>query len=814
MFGRLAVAVVLLCSASAVYAQSGYDEAGCPDDEAEEYAPDVRTDTTLFYNSLKQADDLYRKVAGHRLSFVENRRRNVGYAQRQAICDGARLPAGYARLLRALGAGESPADAAEAVGAGTLVGVGTDSYAFGEADDAARAIGSVGTTFTTRGYSAGVRASVAAGIGRGWSLNAAVDARAGRDLHVDGVFLNSAGVALRIAKRFAGDASLSLLAAAEPSQRGLRSAATDEAFELTGNRLYNPSWGWQNGRQRNSRVRREAIPVVAASYSVPLGESTTLTASVAARFGVRRQSGLGWYDAATPMPDNYRYMPSYFSGESAQIVEAAWRAGDARYTQIDWAELYAVNRMSDRGAVYALDDRVRQTTSVQASAVGKTSLGGGVAIRYGVDAEYAAERRFREMRDLLGAAFITDIDYFLVDDDSFSNSLQNDLRNPDRTISKGDRFGYDYALIRRSAGLHAAAEYSAGRFDMRIAGRIGGTIAHRHGYFEKELFPAGASYGDSEKLRFATYSAAAEFGWAISTRHRLALALTASAEAPETEDLFLNPQYNNRTIGDVGAVKRLGAEIHTRTATSSAAIQASLFAESVRGGVSTMQYYDDLAGEYCDMAVTGIDILTYGIEAAAAIRLSRRWTVDASLTAMQCKYSADPTVRVWTDRANTTVDAGSASHMGGCTVGGVPRLTATLGAAYRSANGWSVALAAAWAAARRPVPSFLRRTERVAYQGASSPESFAAIVGQETLPDALSVDLHLSKRWFVGRSSRITAAVTVCNLLGERGNVYSAYESQRMRRISRGIQSDYIPLPTRCLYAYPRSIVLTAAYSF
>ena len=102
----------------------------------------------------------------------------------------------------------------------------------------------------------------------------------------------------------------------------------------------------------------------------------------------------------------------------------------------------------------------------------------------------------------------------------------------------------------------------------------------------------------------------------------------------------------------------------------------------------------------------------------------------------------------------------------------------------------------------------------MAYQGSSSPETFEAITRQEPLPDAVNIDLRVVKRWFTGRNSRITASLTVSNLLGERGNVWSAYESPRVRRISRGIQTDYTPLPTRILYASPRSVLLAATYTF
>lgn len=810
---RLVLAAALLCTAGS-FAQSRGDESGYrTDDEEYDYAPETGSDTTLFYNTVKQADDLYARMAGYRLAFVQNRRRNADYWQRRTIFAGLSLAARNSRTLRALGAECATLPTADARTAVYGAEAGADECVFAPAY-AGRA-SSAGVTFADKGYNAGVRASVAAALGRGWSVDAAIDARTGRDLHVDGVFTNAAGAALRVAKRFAGGGELSLTLAAGPSERGLRSASTDEAYALTGDNLYNPSWGWQNGRQRNARVRREMLPLAVATYSTAVGRMTSLTAAVAAEAGRVGQSALGWYDAATPMPDNYRCMPSFLTNDpSADEVAGAWRRGDARYTQIDWEELYAENRMADRGAVYALEERVRQITGLQAALSFRTDVNDRLTFGYGARARYDAERNYRRMRDLLGAPYLIDIDYYLIDDDSYSDARQNDLRNPDRAVVEGDRFGYDYALRHRSAELWATADYASGRFDMSVAARLGSEWVGRYGFFEKELFPGNGSYGASDRMQFATYAAAATFGWSFSPRYRLYAALRASAEAPDAADLFLNPQYNNRTVGRTATERRSGAELGFRMAGRRVQLQAALFAQSQRDGMATQRYYDDLAGEFCDMTADGIDIAAYGAEAAATVRIARCWYAEAVATAMQCRYTSNPTVMVWTDRSNEVVDAGSPAHMGDCIPGGVPRLAAAATVGYRSANGWQAALSAAWVGARRVEAAMVRRTERVAYQGASSPEAFEAITAQESLPDAFDVGLRVSKRWYAGRSSRITLSLTVDNLTGERGNVWSAYESPRVRRISRGVQVDYTPLPTRRLYALPRSATVALRYDF
>lgn len=96
---------------------------------------------------------------------------------------------------------------------------------------------------------------------------------------------------------------------------------------------------------------------------------------------------------------------------------------------------------------------------------------------------------------LLGADHITDIDQYLVDDDTYGNLLQNDLRHPGRTVREGDRFGYDYALSTREATVRLSAEYRSDRLRADVALALGDAVVLRRGYYEKELFPGTQSLG-------------------------------------------------------------------------------------------------------------------------------------------------------------------------------------------------------------------------------------------------------------------------------------------------------------------------------
>ena len=513
------------CAAAAQYPGDEY----YPYAEREERRELLTTDSTLFYRAVQSPSDLYGLRTGFNLPQVALRRRGLDYTLERTSLMGVAVSYRYLAALRLLGAEEQRyAGLAAAPGEPAAAG-GMRAFRFSDGEPLQPFLASV--RFTDRNYLVGAKAAVSASPGDGWRISAALDVRTGRDMHVEGVFTNAVTAGLRLARRFGEGHELSVLCIVPPSVRGTRLSSSEEAFTLTGDRLYNPAWGWLDGRVRNSRVRRETVPLALAAYAVPLSASTSFAATLAAEAGVAKYSMLDWYDARTPMPDNYRYLPGYTGDRE---TEQAWRAGDARYTQIDWDEMIAQNRMAAGHAVYALEDRTERLGDLNFSALFTTALDARLTLRYGLVLRHARSRNYKQMRDLLGAEYITDIDQYLVDDDTYSNLLQNDLRRPGRTIRKGGRFGYDYALTTRRADARLHAEYRSDRFRADLVLSLGAAAVCRRGYYEKELFPGAQSYGRSRRVRFTPYTLKATAGWAFSPRSYLEASAAAEAVLPRT----------------------------------------------------------------------------------------------------------------------------------------------------------------------------------------------------------------------------------------------------------------------------------------
>ena len=153
----------------------------------------------------------------------------------------------------------------------------------------------------------------------------------------------------------------------------------------------------------------------------------------------------------------------------------------------------------------------------------------------------------RRCRTCWGAGYITDIDQYLIDDDTYGNQLQNDLRHPDRTIREGDRFGYDYTLSARSGASVFPDGPPLGPLPRDVWVSLGSSAVNRRGHYEKELFPGSQSCGRSRVLRFAPH-AAGHLRLVATPRQYVGLSLLAAARTPDAGDLFYQPLYNNRTL--------------------------------------------------------------------------------------------------------------------------------------------------------------------------------------------------------------------------------------------------------------------------
>ncbi len=196
-------------------------------------------------------------------------------------------------------------------------------------------------------------------LDNGWSYAFSVSTRQGGNGYVDGVYYNSYGYFASVEKQFNPQHRLSLMVLGTPQQRGAQQASTQEAYDMFGSNYYNPNVGFQDGKMRNTRVRRSHEPIVMLNYYYDISEKTRFSAATSVRFGFNGYSALTWKEGSDPRPDYYRFLPSNYTSQ----ILIADGDGDKQYDG-SFGAFFARNSegLAERGLVMEAINALRSGT--------------------------------------------------------------------------------------------------------------------------------------------------------------------------------------------------------------------------------------------------------------------------------------------------------------------------------------------------------------------------------------------------------------------------------------------------------------------
>ena len=751
----------------------------------------------------------------YNISMVRSTRRGVAHYRKTTTLNGIEIPYVSNSSIRAL----------------QLSNINTIDSTSLRIDTLRESRTSAGFTFSSRNMPFTLSFTTSQPLDKGWNFATNLSVSTGRDLHIEGMYGNALEINAVASKQFSNKGFLSFAIFAKPSMRTTRLASTKEAFQLIGNKLYNPAWGYQNGKVRNSRVRRQFLPTAFVGYEQDLNKRTKIEIAATATIGIERYSALDWFNAQTASPDNYRYMPSYFNDEEDifHAIESAWIANNPSYTQVDFDGIIATNKLNDGEAIYAISDRVRRTIRTALRGGATTKLQKGV-ISYGLEMAICNYRNYKQMRDLLGASYILDIDYFLLDDDTYGRALQNNISTPNRRVYAGDKYGYDYAIRENCINVFGTYHYSTSRLSIDVAAKLGYADISRKGFYCKELF-VDNSFGTSRHIKFSPYALRLSAGYLIADNHFIKGSIATESTHCDSEDIFLQTLYNNRTVASPKPRTTYNADVQYMFQRPNFKLSASLFLNAELNDTQVRHLYDDLSGEYSDVVISNIDYLRYGIELEAEYCFATNFRAIAAICAGRYTYATNPLVTTYTDSSNILITDHIQSQMKGLTLGNTPQIVSTLSLSYYK-RGWWANISANYAGLRYIEPSAIMRTHRV-LATANSPERLDGLKSQERLKDAFTIDLSLSKTLYLNRiskkiystkaaprfedkhpRSRLIFRFGVRNLLGSRDMVYNGYESSRLQRYKIADSYVYTRQASRYLYAYPRTFYASATFAF
>lgn len=673
------------------------------------------------------------------------------------------------------------------------------------------------TRFTIKGSDRNYRIAASAGTGRvsrngKWETAFSAGIKYGPDAHVTGVFTDEAHYSILVSRNFAST-RISLFSVGSASRKGMRLAAVREIQELTGNNLYNPAWGYQNGKVRNSRVRSSFMPLTVLSVSSSLSPKHTIHASAGFLFGHTGQTALCWFDASSPMPDYYRRLPSGIGREDiAATVAEQFRAVNTDYTQIDWKELYFQNIYGPEYGHYILEERIERQGRVHLDA-GAVFKSGNLTVSYGIQALVGTVNRYKTAADMLGSQQIPNINQYQTEDIAFGKHIRNDIRQTDYRTYKGDRFGYDYSIRQHRISAYGLAEYRSSRVSVSFGAEIYNESVMRQGKYENELFPDRKSFGDSKRIVHTAFSLDMNARYSFGPLHSIFLKLLARKTPPDFDDIFIDPRINNifhsQTEMSSDNQIRLGYELDMAARTKAS---ISFFARTNNRRKETIRYYDDLSAEFSDAAITFGLLLYCGIEAALAMDITRHLTLEIAARWGHAAYRSGATATIYSDADAALVAEDISCQITGTHPGNFPEASCLGNLTYRN-RGWTARLSAGYYAKRFMEINPLYFTSRITGLDVA-PETAAKFRTQHSLPPAATVNATIGKTFFLHEKGYISVTVTLNNILCDRNIIYSAYPQMRILKTGSGINRSYAPAAAKYLYSYPAGGSLTVSYSF
>ncbi len=688
---------------------------------------------------------------------------------------------------------------------------------------------------SNRSYTDRFMATWASGqLANGWSFGVSLSKRNGdgQRSFVKGVHYDSYAYLLAVEKQLNKQNSLSLVAFASPTRRGVASGSTQEAYDLVHSNYYNPNLGLQGGKWRNAREKNMHEPVIQLThYFETLDKSFKLNTTLGTRFGKNTYSALNWYNAPDPRPDYYRYLPSYFTDlayagsedpTTANIYKEMW-LNDASMHRVNWDRFYQVNSLSDaplydaqgnllqegKQAQYMIE--LRHTDQMEFSGASNFSWNPSkwFSLDGGVNARYNRTSYFNEVGDLLGADYVYDIDKFAVRDfGGDSDKYQMDIRRPDHIARKGDKMGHDYQAVTAREQGWFNSKFKFANIDAYLGASIAHAMVYRLGKQQRGLFPDN-SLGRSRVLNFLDYGAKAGLTYKINGRHYVILNGSFVKQAPVFRNIFISPRTRNDVVNNVKSEKLLSVDLAYAVRLPWLRGSVTLFASNIRDKSRTLSFYDDTNAAFSNYTLTGINTTQFGVEAGFEAKILPTLSLNVAGAWGKYFYSNNPDF-VQTIDNSAKILAEEKVYWNGLSLDRTPQLAGTIGMTYRAPWYGMLGFNANYFGFNHISMNPTLRTD------AARAVLDSKYIKPERLKGGFTLDLFVGYSYRITHGKYIRFNLSVNNLLNNRSIHSGGYEQLRVRteRDAQGVPHIKKPFPSKYFYSYGTTYFFNTSIQF
>ena len=671
----------------------------------------------------------------------------------------------------------------------------------------------------------------------GWAFSANLTYRFAdtKTSYIEGTFYNSLSYFLGIEKVINDKHSLALVTWGNPTERSTQGAATDESYWLANSNYYNPYWGYQNGKVRNSRVVTDFSPSVLLTWDWKINQTMKLTTSVFGKYSKYKGTKLNYNNADNPQPDYWKNLPSsYFDvwdmtddinrtqqGYYDFYTTRDYLMGSKAARQIDFDRLYYMNMQANAqgaDAMYFIQAKNINNLNLALASTLKTDLSKFSSLNLGIQLGTNKGMHFQTMEDLLGATTYHNINtYALGNYGAHQKEIQYDLNNPNAEVREGDKFGYNYNIFVSKASAWGNYTYKRGRLQTFLAARIGGTQMQREGLMRNGLAPEN-SYGKGGTARFLDGGGKVGMNFNLGAGSTILLGAGYEWRAPQANTAFVSPEINNDFVNNLKNERIFSAEVGYNFQNAWLKANVNGYYSRVTNGTDWQNFYFDDINSFSYVSMTNIKKAYYGVEVGARFRLTSYLDLKAIGTWSEAKNTNNANVRYMNSTKGVYYDDIVMNK--NMREAGTPLSAYSLGLSYH-ANGWYIDLNGNYYHR-----IYLSYSPSYRYQKTLTTMGSVDNNGEYIVPDQargnggfmLDASIGKSLRLKKGRSLSINLMLT--NLLNNTHIVTGGYEQSRSDYTVKddgslnNVRAYKFSLNPKKYYAYGINGMLNIAYKF
>jgi hypothetical protein len=681
----------------------------------------------------------------------------------------------------------------------------------------------------------------------GWALSANVTYRWANmsTAYVDGTFYNSISYFFGAEKLINDKHHLSLVTWGNPTERASQGAATDEMYWLANDRYYNPYWGWQDGKKRNSRVVNDFAPTALMTWDWKISDQMKLVTTLTGRYSMYKSTKLNYNNADNPHPNYWKNLPSsYFDvwfeedeanrtlqGASDWLRAKNFMSGYERDRQIDFDRLYLANKNAaaqGADAMYYIQAKHNNNLNIALASNLSVDLNKDQRLNMGFQLATNKGMHYQTMEDLMGATVFHNINTYALGTYSMNDpQVQYDANNPNAEVRNGDKFGYNYNILVNKANAWMTYSANIGSSTHAfVSGRIGGVEMQRDGKMKNGMF-LDNSYGKSKTAHFLEGGGKAGAIVNLGHGHSVNVGIGAEVRAPQAQAAFVSPEMNNDFVVDLKNEKNYSAEIGYQM--QNAWLKANIIAYGaiIKDVTEWQNFYFDDINSFSYVSMTGIDKEYYGIEWGLNFKLTSSFNIKTLGTVSEARNTNNAQVWYMSSTKGTFNDANGNKpeivYNKDMREAGTPLTALSLILSYHK-SGWFIDLNGNWYdriylsySPSYRYQSTLDKRNRLDFEPVydSNGNLMESAVAQAKGHGGFMLDASIGKSLYLknGRSMSINLMIT--NLLNNQKIVTGGYEQSRSSYTSsdnvRAYQFQKNPFK---YYAYGINGMLNIAYKF